>query len=59
MLPPDLPKEDRQQSINGTLVKREGSPMNIAQTALFLVENDFITGACIPVDGGRTIYAPE
>jgi len=59
MLPPDLPEEERRQAIDGTLVKREGSPTNIAQAVLSLIDNDFITGVCLPVDGGRTIYAPE
>lgn len=58
MLPPELSLAERQQAIDGTLVKREGSPDNIAQAVLALVENDFITGACLPVDGGRTIFAP-
>jgi pteridine reductase len=55
MLPPDLPAAEREKSIAGTLVKREGSPQHIAHAVLFLIENDFVTGACIPVDGGRTI----
>jgi pteridine reductase len=59
MLPPDLPEVERRQSINATLVKHEGSPLNIAQAVLALVDNDFITGVCLPVDGGRTVYAPE
>jgi pteridine reductase len=59
MLPPDLPEEERRQSINATLVKREGKPENIAQAVLGFVDNDFITGACLPVDGGRTVYAPQ
>jgi pteridine reductase len=59
MLPPDLPEEERQEAINATLVKREGSPANIAQAVLAFLDNDFITGVCLPVDGGRTVYAPE
>jgi pteridine reductase len=59
MLPPDLSEKEREQSIRGTLVRREGSPENIAQTVLFFIDNDFVTGVCLPVDGGRTIYAPE
>ncbi|MGI8981202.1 MAG: SDR family NAD(P)-dependent oxidoreductase [Pirellulaceae bacterium] len=55
MLPPDLPREDREASIAGTLVKREGSPEHIAHAVLFLIENDFVTGVSLPVDGGRTI----
>jgi pteridine reductase len=59
MLPPDLPAEERRQAIDATLVKREGSPHHVAKAVLALVENDFITGAILPVDGGRTVYAPE
>ncbi|MDZ4780279.1 MAG: SDR family oxidoreductase [Planctomycetia bacterium] len=59
MLPPDLPEPQRAEAINATLVKREGSPENIAQAVLHFVENDFVTGACLPVDGGRTVYSPE
>ena len=59
MLPPDLPAAERRQAIDGTLVKREGRPDNIAQAVLFFLDNDFVTGACLPVDGGRTIFAPD
>jgi pteridine reductase len=59
MLPPDLPPAERRHAIDATLVKREGSPEQIAQTVLFLVDNDFVTGVCLPVDGGRTVFAPE
>lgn len=59
MLPPDLPPAERQQAIDATLVKREGSPKNMAQAVLALIDNDFITGVSLPVDGGRTIYAPD
>lgn len=57
MLPPDLPQAERDEAIQATLVKREGSPENIAHAVTFLLENDFVTGVCLPVDGGRTIYA--
>jgi len=59
MLPADLPEEERRQAIAATLVKREGSPVNVAQAVLAFIDNDFVTGACLPVDGGRSIYAPE
>jgi len=58
MLPPDLPKAERKEAINATLVKREGKPENVAHAVTFLIDNDFVTGVCLPVDGGRTIYAP-
>ena len=57
MLPDDLPAEERQEAIAGTLVKREGSPQNLADAVVFLLENDFVTGVCLPVDGGRSIYS--
>src|SRR5262249_46334435 len=59
MFPADMPPAEKEHAIRSTLLKREGTPENIAQAALALIENDFITGAILPVDGGRTIYAPE
>ena len=58
MLPANLSESDRQVAINATLLKREGNPGNVADAAVFLLENDFVTGVCLPVDGGRSIYAP-
>jgi pteridine reductase len=55
MLPEDLSPEERAEAIAGTLVGREGRPEHIAHAVLFLIENDFVTGVCLPVDGGRTI----
>lgn len=55
MLPAELPEAERQEAIAGTLVRREGTPQHVADAVLFLLENDFITGVCLPVDGGRTI----
>ena len=59
LLPPDVSAAERQAAIRGTLVKREGHPQNVADAVVALVENDFITGVCLPVDGGRSIYAAE
>jgi pteridine reductase len=59
MLPQDLSAEERAAAIAGTLVQREGRPENIAQAVLHFVENDFVTGACLGVDGGRSIFAGE
>jgi pteridine reductase len=57
LFPPDLPEQERQESIQSTLVQREGSPDHIARAVLSLIDNDFITGVCLPVDGGRSIFA--
>jgi pteridine reductase len=59
LLPPDLPEAERRQAIEATLVKREGKPENIAQAVLFFIDNDFVTGVCLPVDGGRTVFASD
>src|SRR5262245_58936882 len=59
MIPPDLPQAERDLSINATLVKREGRPENIVQAVLHFIDNDFLTGVCLPVDGGRTIYSTD
>jgi pteridine reductase len=57
LFPPDMPTAEREEAIRSTLVQREGQPENVAGAVLFFVENDFVTGVCLPVDGGRTIYA--
>ncbi len=55
MPPENLSEHEVKGSIAGTLLGRLGRPENIAQAVVFLVENDYVTGVCLPVDGGRTI----
>ncbi|MBN2217711.1 MAG: SDR family oxidoreductase [Pirellulales bacterium] len=55
MLPEDLPPDQRGEAIASTLTRREGTPEHVAHAVEFLIENDFVTGVCLPVDGGRTI----
>jgi len=57
LFPPEMPVPERAEAIVSTLAQREGTPENIASAVLFLVDNEFVTGVCLPVDGGRTIYA--
>ena len=59
LFPPDMPEAEREEAIRSTLVGRQGRPENVAAAVLFLVENEFVTGVCLPVDGGRTIYAAD
>ncbi|MGI6417961.1 MAG: SDR family NAD(P)-dependent oxidoreductase [Thermoguttaceae bacterium] len=59
MLPEGLTSQERRQVVAATLLKREGTPEAVAQTVLYLVENNYVTGVCIPVDGGRTIATGE
>ncbi len=53
----DFPQAERQEAIHATLTQQEGRPENVAAAVVFLAQNDFITGSCLAVDGGRTIYA--
>ena len=55
MFPDHYNEEQRAKSVKRTLLQREGSAEDIARTARFLIETDYITGAVIPVDGGRHI----
>jgi pteridine reductase len=57
LFPPDLPEQERRESIESTLVQHEGSPDHVARAVLSLIDNDFITGVSLPVDGGRAIFA--
>ncbi len=51
--------EKRSKIAASTLVGRVGTPGHIAHAVQFLCENDFVTGVCLPVDGGRSIFAPD
>lgn len=44
--------EARDKLVAGVPLKRLGEPVNIAQTAIFILENDYFTGRCIDTDGG-------
>ncbi|PIQ85031.1 MAG: short-chain dehydrogenase [Candidatus Omnitrophica bacterium CG11_big_fil_rev_8_21_14_0_20_45_26] len=56
MLPEGTSARERQAIIRETPLKRIGSPRDIAAAVEFLIEgSDFITGALLPVDGGRSI----
>jgi pteridine reductase len=58
LFPDDLSEAERTQIVEATLVKRPGTPDDVAGAVVFLIENSFITGVCLPVDGGRSIFAP-
>lgn len=57
MVPAEVPEEERREIVEATLVRREGRPEDVAKAVLYLVENEFVTGTCLAVDGGRTVYA--
>jgi NAD(P)-dependent dehydrogenase (short-subunit alcohol dehydrogenase family) len=53
---PDYYTEDQKRvAIERTLLKRAGSPRDVVNAVVFLIENDYITGEVIHVDGGRHV----
>jgi pteridine reductase len=53
----DFPPDEQQAIIEHTLLKRIGSPGDIARTVKFLIlDAPYITGQVINVDGGRTAH---
>jgi 3-oxoacyl-[acyl-carrier protein] reductase/pteridine reductase len=55
LLPPNPTTEKIQWAVDQSLLKRMGSPQDVAQLAMFLIENDFTTGGVYFVDGGRSL----
>jgi len=53
LFPDYYTEEQKRSAIERTLLKREGSPNDIVNAVVFLIENDYITGDIIHVDGGR------
>jgi pteridine reductase len=51
----ELDEATRNSILERTALKRPGEPAHIADTILFLVKTDYITGQIICVDGGRTL----
>ncbi len=55
LFPQEFADKEKEFAVNQTLLKRAGSAEDVARTVRFLIEgSDYITGACIPVDGGRS-----
>ncbi len=56
LVPSDLPEDEAREIMEKTPMKRHGSPEDVAAAVVFLVEgSDYITGATLPVDGGRLV----
>lgn len=51
----DLSLDKKELIISKILLKKHGNPLNIAKAVFGLIENDFITGQEIFVDGGRNL----
>ena len=57
MLAESISNEKANAIRDQSLLKRHGQPEHVAEAAYFLASHEFITGVCLPVDGGRSIYA--
>ena len=56
VLPPDAYTQDeKKRAIQHCPLGRWGSAQDIVNAALFLISNDYITGADLKVDGGRSL----
>lgn len=57
LLDPRITPEASEAIRRSALVQKHGRPEHVATAAHFLAEHEFITGVCLPVDGGRSIWA--
>lgn len=59
MFPPGMTEQEQQSLVEATLVKQADDPTSISRAVRFFIESPMVTGVCLPVDGGRTIYSPQ
>ncbi len=55
LLPPNALPAKVEWAVEKSVLKRVGSPEDVAQVAQLIIENDFITGAVYQIDGGRSL----
>ncbi len=55
MVPDSVDDENKKKIIEHSLVRSLGEPEHIAAAVFSLVDNPYITGAILPVDGGRSV----
>jgi pteridine reductase len=55
-VPDNISREEKEQIISKTLLKRLGNPEHFVSGVFFLIENNFVTGTGITIDGGRSIF---
>lgn len=59
VLKPERMSDERWRTFGDSLpLRRTGTPGDVAQTVRFLLENDFITGEALLVDGGNQFVSP-
>ena len=55
LLPPNPSPEKVKWATENSVLKRVGSPQDVARLAEFLITNEFVTGSVYFVDGGRSL----
>jgi NAD(P)-dependent dehydrogenase (short-subunit alcohol dehydrogenase family) len=55
LLPENAPPEKVKWATDKSVLGRVGTPQDVAQTAIFLISNDFVTGSVYFIDGGRSL----
>ncbi|MEM6528925.1 MAG: SDR family oxidoreductase [Chloroflexota bacterium] len=51
--PPDYSRKQKSEVASTTLLKRWGTPEDVSDAVLFLIQSEYITGEYITVDGGQ------
>lgn len=60
VLPPEgLSAEALDREVDATLLKRVGTPEDVARAVLFLARASYVTGQLLVVDGGGTLMDPD
>jgi pteridine reductase len=59
MFPSDMSEQEREEVMASTLTKNANCPEAVVSAVRFLIDNPFVTGVCLPVDGGRSVFADE
>jgi NAD(P)-dependent dehydrogenase (short-subunit alcohol dehydrogenase family) len=59
LLAEEVDDQQRRKLCQSTLAGDIGTAEHVAHAVRFLCENSFVNGACLAVDGGRSIYAPD
>ncbi|HAC91206.1 MAG TPA: oxidoreductase [Planctomycetaceae bacterium] len=57
MLAEGVGQQQSQRIEQDCLLKRAGTAQDVAEAVYFLATSPFITGVCLPVDGGRSIFS--
>src|SRR5687768_3057593 len=55
LLPDDWTEADAQRLVNTTPLARLGSPDDVIQAVLYLIDAEYVTGQTLIVDGGRHV----